>query len=368
MPRIRSITLYAARIPLTDPFIISLGMLDHAENVIVRIEAEGLTGFGECSPFRTIHGETQSTCMSVGRELAAVLLGADAADPTACLARMDKLVFGNACIKSAFDMAIHDLAARAADKPLWAYLGGTQGPALFTDYTVSIGPVERMVQDACAIRERGFPVIKVKLGEGPAADTERMRRIRAAVGREIPIRIDANQGWTTAGAIEALNAMGDLQIQHCEEPVSRRMFVDLPEIRRRSPIPLMADESCCDEHDARNLLLLAAVDSFNIKLSKSAGLVRAQRIAALGEQAGMRLQLGGFLESRLGFTAAAHFAWTLRTTPYVDFDTPLMLSADPVEGGIRYGAGGRIDLPDGPGLGAAVDAAFLASCPQETIR
>ena len=83
----------------------------------------------------------------------------------------------------------------------------------------------------------------------------------------------------------------------------------------------MADESCCDEYDAQNLLALQAVDSFNIKLSKSSGLIRARRIAVLAEQAGMRLQLGGFLESRLGFTAAAHFAWTLQETPYVDFDT-----------------------------------------------
>ena len=97
-------------------------------------------------------------------------------------------------------------------------------------------------------------------------------------------------------------------------------------------------------------------------------MIRARRIATLAERAGMRLQLGGFLESRLGFTAAAHFAWTLQETPYVDFDTPLMLSADPVVGGMQYGPGGRIRLPEGPGLGAAVDEAFLHSCPREEVR
>jgi L-alanine-DL-glutamate epimerase-like enolase superfamily enzyme len=368
MPKIRSITLYAARIPLVDPFIISLGMLDHAENVVVRIEADALTGFGECSPFRTIHGETQAGCMSVGKEIAKVLLGADASNPVDCLSRMDKLIYGNACIKSAFDMAIHDLAAQAAGLPLWQYLGGKAGEELFTDYTVSIGPVDRMVKDAVSIRERGFPVVKVKLGEHAAADIQRMRAIRAAIGNDLPIRIDANQGWTKSDAIEALQQMESLNIQHCEEPVSRRAFFELPEIRKNAPIPIMADESCCDEYDAQNLLALQAVDSFNIKLSKSSGLIRARRIAVLAEQAGMRLQLGGFLESRLGFTAAAHFAWTLQETPYVDFDTPLMLSADPVDGGMQYGPGGRIRLPEGLGLGAAVDAAFLQSCPREEVR
>lgn len=368
MITIRSVSLYAARIPLLDPFIISLGQLDYAENVIVRMKAEGLTGFGECSPFRTIHGETQATCMSIGRELATVLLGADAADPIACLARMDKLVFGNACIKSAFDMAIHDLAAQAAEKSLWDFLGGRAGKELYTDYTVSIGPVERMVADAISIRDRGFPVIKVKLGEDAAADITRMLRIRAAVGQDIPIRIDANQGWTKDEAIKALNAMRELNIQHCEEPVSRRMFFELPEIRQRSPIPIMADESCCDEYDVKNLLQLGAVDRINIKLSKSSGLIRARRIATLAESAGMEVQLGGFLESRLGFTAAAHFAWTLQQSPHIDFDTPLMLSGDPVIGGIEYGGGGKIELPQGPGLGAAVDERFLASCPVQEIR
>jgi len=206
------------------------------------------------------------------------------------------------------------------------------------------------------------------VGGAPEEDIRRVSAIREAIGDPVPLRIDANQGWTPQQAIVVLNALGDANIQHCEEPVSRRAFFELPEIRKNAPIPIMADESCCDEYDAQNLLALQAVDSFNIKLSKSSGLIRARRIAVLAEQAGMRLQLGGFLESRLGFTAAAHFAWTLQETPYVDFDTPLMLSADPVDGGMLYGPVGRIPLPEGPGLGAAVDGAFLQSCPREEVR
>jgi L-alanine-DL-glutamate epimerase-like enolase superfamily enzyme len=121
----------------------------------------------------------------------------------------------------------------------------------------------------------------------------------------------------------------------------------------------MADESCCDEHDAERLIALGSCQRFNIKLGKSGGLFKARKIIALAEQAGMEVQVGGFLESRLAFTASAHLALISPCVRYCDMDTPLMFTSDPVNGGIQVGDGGTISLPDTPGLGASIDAAYL---------
>ena len=121
----------------------------------------------------------------------------------------------------------------------------------------------------------------------------------------------------------------------------------------------MADESCCDHHDAKRLIDLNAVQSFNIKLGKSSGIFNAQKMIKLAEKANLQLQIGGFLESRIGFTAAAHLALTSDSVRYCDFDTPMMFSEDPVSGGIQYGLNGLVTVPETPGLGASLDSAYL---------
>jgi L-alanine-DL-glutamate epimerase-like enolase superfamily enzyme len=267
---------------------------------------------------------------------------------------MDKAIFGNTSIKSAFDIALYDIASQNAEVPLYEFLGGKNDKLIFTDYTVSIDTAEKMSADAKKILDAGFPVIKVKLGGTPADDIFRMKSIREAVGKSIPIRIDANQGWSKEDAIHILNELYPLDIQHCEEPVLKQNFLDLPEIKAASKIPIMADESCCDHLDAARLIKIKACDLFNIKLGKSGGIFKALKILRLCEENNIDVQLGGFLESRLGFTASAHLAMCSDKVRFFDFDTPLMFSEDPVEGGITYGEAGRIFLSNKTGLGAAI--------------
>ena len=348
------------RIPLIRPFITSLGPCLEADNVVVLVHTrDGLIGQGECSPFLTINGETAETALIVGRLLATVLLGQDAQDIEGAHERMDRAIFGNSSIKSAFDIALHDIAAQHADLPLWKMLGGKSRSDLVTDYTVSIGEPERMAEDAAEIQRRGFPVIKVKLGGDGDLDISRIRAIRASVP-SIPLRIDANQGWDPATAIRVLNALAPFGIQHCEEPIPRWRFMELRRVKESSPIPIMADECCCDHHDAERLISLGACQRFNVKLGKSAGLFKARKILALADAAGIEVQVGGFLESRLAWTAAAALALSSPVVKYCDMDTPLMFTSDPVKGGIAYGPNGTITVPNGPGLGAWIDPAHVA--------
>src|SRR4029079_2207739 len=188
---------------------------------------------------------------------------------------------------------------------------------------------------------------------------ERIKSIREKVGNEIPIRIDANQGWNSETAIEILNNISKYNIQHCEEPIPRWNFMELPRIRKQSPIPIMADESCCDHHDAKRLIGLKACDMINIKLGKSGGIYDALKIIALAEKAKMKMQMGGFTESRLGMTAFAHLSLCSDDIIYYDLDTPLMFTEDPVSGGITYHDNGVVKVPESPGLGAWIEETYL---------
>jgi L-Ala-D/L-Glu epimerase len=358
---IHQIEIYKSSIKLKKPFIISLGPIARAENVIVVIRTDkGISGFGECSPFMTINGESIDTCFIVGRYFAKALIDKNPLNIEECTMLLNKIIFGNSSIKSAFDIALYDIASQDANLPLYSFLGGKKDKVLITDYTISIGSPEKMADDAKKIKERGFQILKVKLGSSGTKDVERIISVRNAVGSEIPIRIDANQGWGTEEAIETLIALSQYNIQFCEEPIPRWNFMDLPIIKKQSPVSVMADESCCDHHDAKRLIEIGACDYFNVKLGKSAGIYNALKIIALAEQAGIKIQIGGFLESRLGFTASAHLALTSRNIIHYDFDSPLMLVEDPVTDGISYSPEGIVTLADKPGLGAKVDEKYLS--------
>ncbi len=366
--RISRIELYKLSVPLLEPFTTSLGTEYAAENVLVRINTdEGPTGYGECSPYMPINGESQDTCFIVGQYFAKVLVAKNPLEIKDCLQAMDAVIYGNNSIKSAFDMALYDIAAQHAGVPMYQFLGGAKNKTIITDYTVSVGEPAKMALDAQKIQLQGYPAIKVKLGKDGKKDVERIEAIRAAVGNKIPLRIDANQGWKVQEAIETLQALEPYGIQHCEEPIARWKFMKLRRVKKNSPIPVMADESCADDHDAERLIRLKACDYFNIKLGKSGGIYRALKIVQKAEKAGIRMQVGAMLESRLGMTAFAHFSLCSPMIEHYDFDTALMFREDPVSGGIQYKEAGVIDVPDTPGLGAWVTDDRLSEMPMVAI-
>ena len=365
---IERVELFKAPLGLREPFVTSLGANESANNIYLRIATnKGITGYGECCPTTSIHGETMDTSYLVGQYLARGLLGKDACDIEACNHIMDSIIYGNSGIKSAFDICIHDIAARAAGLPLYAYLGGKDNKVMTTDYTVSVGPSSKMVSDAVRIKERGFPVIKVKLGNLSGEDVERIESIRKAVGMDIPLRIDANQGWDPEHALLVLRKIAGQNIQFCEEPIPRWQFMELPELRKNSPVPIMADETCFDHHDAQRLIQLDACDSINLKLGKS-GIHKTRKIIELAEESGLEMQVGGMLESRLAFTATAHVALTSDLIRYYDLDSPLFMIEDPVRGGMTYEEGGVVRIPDEPGLGITMDEGYLNSQEHVTIQ
>lgn len=357
---ITKVDIFKISIPLIAPFITSLGKDDAAANVLVKIYTDkGLIGFGECSPYMPINGESQDTCFAVGQYFAKALKGKNALDITGCIEIMDAIIYSNNSIKSAFDIALYDIAAQDAQVPLYKYLGANNDKIITTDYTVSIGEPAKMAADALKIKEQGYPAIKVKLGKVGTEDVLRIKMIREAVGDTIPLRIDANQGWNVEEAITTLNALAKYDIEHCEEPIPRWDFMKLEKVKNASPIPIMADECCGDHHDAERLIALNACQYINIKLGKSGGIFKALKIARMAEAAAVKLQVGAMLESRLAMTAFAHFSLCSDNIVHFDFDTALMFKEDMVTGGLQYKKSGIIEVPTTNGLGATIEDKWL---------
>ncbi|MEN8228551.1 MAG: dipeptide epimerase [Bacteroidota bacterium] len=365
---ITKVEIIKLNIPYKEPFVISLGVISEATNVVVRIHtSSGLTGTGECAPFVFIVGETQETVFELAKQVGKLMIGKDPFAIEDRLLEIDRAVKGNYTMKSAFDMALYDLLAQRANLPLYKLLGGSNNREIFTDMTIGIGSPEKMASDALEFTKAGFPAIKVKLGTTLKEDVARIKAIRDSIGLDYPLRIDANQGWDTITAIQTLKALEPYGIEHCEEPIPHWNNRELVKVRENSPIPIMADESLFDHHDAFRLATMGACDYFNIKFSKSGGINNALKIVAIAESAGIKCQVGCMSESRYALTALMHLVLARDAIVHYDMDSSLMLDADPVTGGIEYRGSGKWEVGDEPGIGAGFDQAYLDSMESVTI-
>ena len=350
-----------------EPFVIATGTMHFAQNVLIRIYTdEGIHGVGECSAFPMIVGETQETCLAMAKDFAQILKGKN---PLEIPERMqDLLAYAdhNATIKSAFDMALFDIAAKNAKLPLYQFLCG-QKKTIETDMTIGIDTPEGMAQAALKYQQNGCRIIKIKLGKKVNEDIERVKQIRAAVGDEMILRLDANQGWSFDDALFALGELADQNIEFCEQPMRTWYDDQLPELNLNSPIKLMADESCYNHHDARKLINSQACEYINIKFSKSGGILEAQKIHEEALKHGVKCMIGSMLESRIALTANLHFALASPNVVFFDLDTCLLGHlVDPVVGGLTYD-GYFLDVPETIGIGADADEEFLETCERWVI-
>ena len=358
---ITKIEIFNLQLPLKKPFKISLGFITDAANTAIKIHTnqEGLYGVGEASPTAVITGDIQASNFEYAKMLAEIIKGKNPLEIEDRIYEMDRQLKLNPTIISAFDMALYDILGKYTHMPLYALWGGKNNRNITTDMTAGMNTPEEMAKEALAFKEAGFPAIKVKLGEGTKADVARIKAIREAVGMEIPVRIDANQGWDAITAINTLKELEKFNIEHCEEPIPRWNNTDLALVRSKSPIPIMADESLFDFYDAYRLASMKACDYFNIKLAKSGGLNSALKIIAIAEGAGIKSQVGCMSETRLGLTALAHLVVARKNIVHFDMDSAVQHSEDPVIGGITYHENGFVKVPDEPGIGADFDQAYL---------
>ena len=340
-------------IPLARPFKTALRTVERVEDIVVRVTAEnGMVGYGEAPPTAVITGDTKGSVLSAINEfIAPAILGADILALDEVLERMDRSIKGNASAKAAVDMALYDLWGKVLGKPLWQLLGGYRRE-FETDITISVNPVPQMVADAVAAVKEGYRILKIKVGKEGMEDIPRIAAIRGAVGKDIRLRVDANQGWTVKDSIRIISAMEDegLDIELVEQPVEAHDIDGMAEITRAVYTPILADESVFSPLDALEIIRRRAADLINIKLMKTGGIHQALKICDIASLYGVECMMGCMLESKLAVSAAAHLCAARGIVTRADLDGPSLCAEDPFTGGPDYD-GPVIRMNDLPGIG-----------------
>ena len=340
-------------IPLARPFKTALRTVERVEDVVVRITAEnGMTGYGEAPPTAVITGDTKgSVVCAIGEFIAPALLGMDILSLDEVMERLDGSIKGNTSAKAAVDMALYDLWGKVLGKPLYQLLGGYR-QSFETDITISVNPIPQMVEDSLAAVADGYNILKVKVGKEGMKDIPRVAAIREAVGKDIRIRVDANQGWNAGDSIRIISAMEDagLDIELVEQPVPAHDLNGMARITQAVYTPILADESVFSPLDALEIIRRGAADLVNIKLMKTGGIHQAIKICDIASLYGVECMMGCMLESKLAVSAAAHLAAAKGIVTRADLDGPSLCSVDPYEGGPDY-QGAAIRMNDLPGIG-----------------
>ena len=318
---------------LRTPFRLSRGTSDVRHNVIFELVHDGVVGRGEAAPIPRYRESAESAAAALER------MAAGLADPRAFAVEGARLaVAGQRAAQAAFDAALHDLAGRRLGVPVRELLGFDRRPLPPTSWTIGVDPIPEALAKVAAAGQ--FEVIKLKMGV--AGDIELLRAVRAATRQAI--RVDANEGWTLEGARERLPELARLGVEFVEQPLPEACLDETRELRRTSPLPLIADESV---HDATDIPRLAgAFDGINVKLAKCGGIAPALRLIAAARAHGMKVLLGCMIESSLEIAAALAVA---PLVDWIDLDGHLLIDNDPFTGlGL---AGGRLVPSDAPGLG-----------------
>jgi muconate cycloisomerase len=328
--------------------------------VIVKVHTDaGIVGLGEATISGLWSGETQAGTMAgITEYIAPVLLGKDPRDITAARRAMDFVLKLNPFTKSAVEMALWDIAGKAAGLPVYRLLGGKVRDRVRIKLVVWARDVpgsRLMAEQHLAL---GVSCVKVKVGLDPESDIARVRAVRQVAGADIPVTIDANCGWTIQQARHCLRALADVNLLLAEQPIPAGDPAALAELRRDTPAPIMADESVFTLQDAWLLTLHRAADIFSVYPGKHGGIAATADIIAIARAAGVRCTIGSNLELGVGTAAMLHVAAAF---PEVDTEAfpadtigPFYHDADlitrPLDLGPPYA-----QIPEGPGLGVELD-------------
>lgn len=345
------------------------------QHYILKLETdEGIVGWGETpalatwgGPYGHYYGETSETVAHVIRDyLFPRLEGEDPRQIGRCHQLMDRAIKGHPYAKAAVDMALYDIAGKAAGVPVYQLLGGKLRDSIPVCHSLGIMENERAVAEAQQAVAEGITTIKAKTGLDPERDVDLVRRLREAVGPDIGIRVDANEGYATPHlAIRVTARMEPYDVLFHEQPVAG--FTGLAEVARRISIPVMADESAWFPPDILRLAELGAAQIFSLYVTKPGGLYRALQVAAVARACGMTCDIGGSIEMGIGVAANLHLGVVLDILSWASVcpvPNPDGVAGDRV-GGVYYlddiikaplrFEGGQLFVPEGPGLGVEVD-------------
>jgi L-Ala-D/L-Glu epimerase len=314
------------------------GGSEYRVNLVRITDRDGAFGVGEGNPSR-YYGENPDSTAIVLDQFQTILEKADAWSLDAIEREMGKMWRGNGSAKSAVMSALYDLMGKRLGVPLYKLWGLDPATAPLTSFTIGVAPEAELrtkVQEAAE-----YPLLKVKLG---TPDDEDIIRIIREEAPDKVLRVDANAGWTPKQALDMIALLAEYEVEFVEQPLPPENVEGLRYVRDRSPLPIIADESCIVASDIPKLA--GVVDGINIKLAKCGGPSEALRMIAVARAHDMSVMMGCMIETSVGITTAAHLAPLL---DYADLDGAALLAADPYTGATIHG--GVCSIPSGPGLG-----------------
>jgi L-alanine-DL-glutamate epimerase-like enolase superfamily enzyme len=284
MSRIEHVRCHRVSVPLHTPFVTALRRTTSTDSLLVEVlDSDGMTGWGEAPQVWQVTGDSVAGAEAcVTGPLQALLIGADPDDLMELTRRVMAAVSRNFGAKAAVDVALHDLAARRRGVSLPVLLGSTT-LRVPTDVTLSAGSADELAEVAATRVKDGFGVLKMKVGTDAADDIERVRAARAAVGPEVALRLDANQGWTPREAVRVISGLEDAQVgvELVEQPVSAEDLDGLAWVTARVSTPVMADEAVYGVRDLVEVIRRRAADMVNVKLAKCGGISAARTLLEL---------------------------------------------------------------------------------------
>ncbi len=350
---IKNIEIGEIFIPLARPFKTALRTVNNVEDIVIKIETDTeLSGYGEAPPTAVITGDTKGSIVTAIKDfITPALVGMEIDNLDGIFRKLNTCMVKNNSAKAAVDMAVYDLYAKKHNTPLYKMLGGNSS-LVETDITISVNPIPEMVADSLDAAVKGYRILKVKVGKEGLKDVERIAEIRNAVGKEIQIRVDANQGWNAKQSVQIIRAMEDrgLNIELVEQPVPAHDFKGMQYVTGNVATPILADESVFSAEDAVNLIQNRAADLINIKLMKTGGIYNALKICDIAELYGVECMIGCMLEGKLSVSAAAHLAAAKGIISRADLDGPSLCKTDPFTGGPDYKEN-LIYMNETPGIG-----------------
>lgn len=350
---ITGVKLYEVNIPLVTPFKTALRAVESVNDIVIKLLTDtDEVGIGEAPPTAVITGDTKGSIVAAIQDfIVPSIKGMDIEDLDGIMRKVHGCILKNTSAKAAVDMAVYDLYAKNLKKPLYKVLGGNSN-TIETDITISVNEIPEMVRDSEKAVNEGFNILKIKVGKEGLKDVERITEIRKAVGDDIKLRIDANQGWRPKEAVKIISLLEDkgIEMDLVEQPVKGHDIAGMKYVTQNVYTKILADESLFSPEDAITLIKEQAADLLNIKLMKTGGIYEALKICSIAEIYGVQCMIGCMLESKISVSAAAHLAAARGIITRADLDGPALCRIDSYIGGPKF-EGALITMPEAYGIG-----------------
>lgn len=360
--KITKIETIPVKVPLKPFLTTKTAHGEHVDSpyVIVRVHTDdGLIGLGEATLAPRWSGETSESCLAaINQLIAPALVGEDPLNINIAVQKMDQVIKLNPFTKAAIEMALWDLAGKAAGHPVYQLLGGKVRNSIPVKTVIGAFSPKKVVELTQYFLDQGFTSLKVKVGLDLESDLERLDTVRKTIGPTMSMGVDANCGWDFSTACAALSRMDHFQLSFCEQPIQIGQHDAWTELRKFTTIPLMADESVFSVADAWEICRQRSADILSIYPGKNGGISRTVAICHLAEAAGLTCSIGSNLELGIGSAAMLHVAAAMKVIDSERFPAdclgPLFHEADLIQQPLSLGPV-TAALPTTPGLGVELD-------------